>query len=194
MKNKGWIIALAVVAVVVMVFAGGYNSLVSAREAVNAQWANVENQYQRRADLIPNLVATVKGYAAHEDSVFTQIADSRARLGGTVSVNVTEDPEAFENFQKAQGELTASLGRLLALQENYPALKANENFMDLQSQLEGTENRIATERRRYNDLARSYNEGRLRFPRVMIANMFGFKEKAYFTADESAREVPKVQF
>ena len=196
MKNKGWLIALGVVAVIVIIFVSGYNSLVSSRETVNAQWANVENQYQRRADLVPNLVATVKGYASHEEKVFAEVADARSKLGGTVALDssITDDPEKFAEFQKAQNQLGSSLGRLLALTENYPELKANENFKDLQSQLEGTENRISTERKRYNDAARAYNISRARFPKVVIANMFGFKEKAYFQAEEAAREAPKVSF
>ncbi len=199
MKNKGLIIGAVIVAVVLLCAAscvGSYNSLVSLREDVDAEWANVESQYQRRADLVPNLVATVKGYASHEESVFTEIAESRAKLGGsyTIDSSLTEDEEAFSSYNASQNALSANLGRLLALTEAYPELKANENFLDLQSQLEGTENRIATERNRYNEKARSYNKKRQSFPTVILANMFGFKEKVYFKAEESAHTVPTVSF
>lgn len=174
----------------------GYNGLVEQREAVDAQWANVENQYQKRNDLVPNLVATVKGYASHEEGVFTSIAESRSKLGGTVALDssITEDPERMAQFQSAQNQLGASLSRLLSLTEAYPELKANENFKDLQSQLEGIENRISTERKRYNDSVRSYNTAISKFPGMITAKMFGFKAKAYFKADESASKAPVVSF
>jgi len=173
-----------------------YNSMVTAEETVKAAWSQVENVYQRRFDLIPNLVSTVKGYASHEEKVFTEIAEMRSRAGGVVNVSeeVLNNPETFEKFQKAQSELGGSLQRLLAVAENYPELKANENFRDLQSQLEGTENRITVERKRFNEAVQSYNIGIRRFPQAILANMFGFREKPYFKADEQAASAPKVEF
>ncbi|MDO4506780.1 MAG: LemA family protein [Spirochaetales bacterium] len=174
----------------------GYNGMVSMREAVEQQWANVENQYQKRADLVPNLVATVKGFAKHEESVFTEIAESRSKLGGTVSVDasITDDPEKLAQFQKTQKELGAGLGRLLALTENYPELKSNASFLDLQSQLEGIENRIATERKRYNDAVGAYNKSIQMFPGNITAKMFHFEKKAYFQAEEGTKKAPSVSF
>ena len=173
-----------------------YNSMVTAEETVKAAWSQVENVYQRRLDLIPNLVSTVKGYASHEEKVFTEIAEMRSRAGGVVNVSeeVLNNPETFEKFQKVQSELGGSLQRLLAVAENYPELKANENFRDLQSQLEGTENRITVERKRFNEAVQSYNIGIRRFPQAILANMFGFREKPYFKADEQAASAPKVEF
>ena len=172
----------------------GYNGLIDKREAVEQLWANVENQYQKRSDLVPNLVATVKGYASHEESVFTQIAESRSKLGGTVNVDITDDPEKFAQFQAEQNTFSASIGRLLALTESYPELKANENFLDLQSQLEGIENRISTERKRYNDAVSEYNKSIQKFPGVLTAKMFGFTKKAYFRSEEKAAKAPEVSF
>ena len=174
----------------------GYNGLVAQREAVEQQWANVENQYQKRADLVPNLVATVKGFAKHEEKVFTEIAESRAKLGGNVTVDssITDDPEKFAQFQKTQKELGAGLGRLLALTENYPELKSNTNFLDLQSQLEGIENRISTERKRYNDAVGAYNKAIQMFPGAITAKMFHFEKKVYFQADEGTKKAPSVSF
>ena len=174
----------------------GYNGIVSQKEAVEQQWANVENQYQKRADLVPNLVATVKGFAKHEEKVFTELAEARSKLGGTVSVDasITDDPEKLAQFQKTQRELGAGLGRLLALTENYPELKSNANFLDLQSQLEGIENRIATERKRYNDAVGAYNKSIQMFPGVITAKMFHFEKKAYFQAEEGTRKAPAVSF
>ena len=174
----------------------GYNGIVSQKEAVEQQWANVENQYQKRADLVPNLVATVKGFAKHEEKVFTELAEARSKLGGTVSVDasITDDPEKLAQFQKTQRELGAGLGRLLALTENYPELKSNANFLDLQSQLEGIENRIATERKRYNDAVGAYNKSIQMFPRVITAKMFHFEKKAYFQAEEGTQKAPAVSF
>ncbi|MBQ0040230.1 MAG: LemA family protein [Treponema sp.] len=174
----------------------GYNGLVGKREAVEQQWANVENQYQKRSDLVPNLVATVKGFAKHEEKVFTEIAESRSKLGGTVSVDasITDDPEKLAQFQKTQKELGAGLGRLLALTESYPELKSNENFLDLQSQLEGIENRIATERKRYNDAVGAYNKAIQMFPGMITAKMFHFEKKAYFQAEEGSAKAPAVSF
>ena len=175
---------------------GSYNSMVAADENVKAAWSQVENVYQRRFDLIPNLVNTVKGYASHEEKVFTEIAEMRSRAGGVINVSdeVLNNPESFEKFQKAQSELGGALQRLLAVAENYPELKANENFRDLQSQLEGTENRIAVERKRFNEAVQTYNMLVRRFPQAFLANMFGFREKAYFKADEQAATAPTVNF
>ena len=174
----------------------GYNGIVSQKEAVEQQWANVENQYQKRADLVPNLVATVKGFAKHEEKVFTELAEARSKLGGTVSVDasITDDPEKLAQLQKTQRELGAGLGRLLALTENYPELKSNANFLDLQSQLEGIENRIATERKRYNDAVGAYNKSIQMFPGVITAKMFHFEKKAYFQAEEGTQKAPAVSF
>src|SRR5574344_180995 len=187
------------VAVVLSAFAVtgcGYNTMVSEREAVNSQWANVENRYQERSDLVPNLVNTVKGITGHEEKVFTEIADARSKLGGTVTLDssITDDPEKLAEFQKEQNQLGSSLSRLLSITEAYPELKSNENFLDLQSQLEGIENRIATERKRYNDAVQSYNTLIAKFPQMITAKIFGFKEKAYFKADEGASKAPTVSF
>ncbi len=171
-----------------------YNGLVTKDEAVSGQWANVENQYQRRADLIPNLVATVKGYAAHESETLEGVVAARAK-----ATQITVDPENLtpENLQKyqaAQGELSAALGKLLMITENYPDLKANQNFLELQAQLEGTENRISTERGRFNDLSKEFNATIRKFPTSIIASIGGFEKKAYFEAEEGSKEAPKVQF
>lgn len=173
-----------------------YNSLVELDEAVDAQWAQVENQYQRRYDLIPNLVSTVKAYASHESEVFTQVAEARSKAGGIVNLDssILEDDEKMKEFQKIQDSLGGALQRLLSVSENYPALKANQNFLSLQDELEGTENRIAVERKRYNDLAKQYNASIRKWPGVMIAGKMGLKSKAYFTASAQAQEAPKVQF
>ena len=173
-----------------------YNSMVTADASVKAAWSQVENVYQRRFDLIPNLVNTVKGYASHEEKVFTEIAEMRSRAGGVINVSdeVLNNPESFAKFQKVQSELGGALQRLISVAENYPALQANENFRDLQSQLEGTENRIAVERKRFNEAVQAYNLQTRRFPQAMLANMFGFREKSYFKADEQAASAPKVQF
>lgn len=170
--------------------------MVTADEGVKAAWSQVENVYQRRFDLIPNLVNTVKGYASHEEKVFTEIAEMRSKAGGVINVSdeVLNNPESFEKFQKVQSELGGALQRLISVAENYPELKANENFRDLQSQLEGTENRIAVERKRFNEAVQAYNLLTRRFPQAMLANMFGFREKSYFKADEQAATAPKVSF
>ena len=174
----------------------GYNQMVGEREAVNSQWANVESRYQERNDLVPNLVSTVKGIVGHEEKVFGDIADARSKLmgGSTPDANITDDPEKLAAYQKEQNELGSGLSRLLAITEAYPDLKSNENFLDLQSQLEGIENRIATERKRYNDAVKSYNTLIAKFPQLITAKIFGFKEKAYFKADEGASAVPTVSF
>ena len=174
---------------------GMYNSLVRLDEQVNQAWSQVQNQYQRRLDLIPNLVEVVKGYATHEREVFTQVAEARAGVGKlTVTPDVLTNPQAFQRFQQAQGELSSALSRLLAVAENYPQLKANENFLQLQSQLEGTENRIAVERRRFNEVIQDYNIRVRTFPTSILAGMLGFGQKQYFQAEPGAEKVPRVKF
>lgn len=177
-------------------FGGTYNTIVSLDEGVSSQWAQVQNQYQRRMDLIPNLVSTVKGYAKHESDVFTQIADARSKAGGVVNVDssILDDPEAFAKYQKVQGELGSSLQRLLMITENYPELKADQNFLALQDQLEGTENRISTDRKRFNETVSEYNKYIRSFPKNIIANMNGYRPKSYFTASDEAQSAPKVEF
>lgn len=195
--KKSTIVLLAVIAVVLVLFfwiKGTYNGMVTMDEGVKTAWSQVENVYQRRADLIPNLVATVKGYAEHESATLEGVVEARSKATG---VNVDPEnltPEKLAEFQQAQGELSAALGRLLVIQENYPDLKANANFMALQQQLEGSENRIAVERRKFNDAARAYNTAIRKFPSNIIAGMFGFGSKPYFEADESASQAPKVEF
>ncbi len=171
-----------------------YNSLVEQKQGVKQQWAEVQNQYQRRADLIPNLVATVKGYAAHESETFEKVTQARA---AATSVNINVDDLTEENlkrFQQAQNDLSGALKSLLAVSEAYPDLKANENFRDLQVQLEGTENRIATARTRYNESVATYNTSIKKFPTVIYAGWFGFKDEPQFSADESAQRAPEVKF
>ncbi|QQO08914.1 LemA family protein [Breznakiella homolactica] len=197
---KSFLIAIGILIVLVIIiysfFAGNYNKMVDAEERVKAQWAQVENVYQRRFDLIPNLVATVQGAASHESDVLTQVTEARSRAGGVMQVSdeVLSDPDAFRRFQQAQNDLGSALQRLLVVTENYPDLKANSNFLALQDQLEGTENRIAVERQRYNEAAMGYNAFIKKFPRTILANMFGFREKAYFTADAGAQRAPTVNF
>ena len=196
MKNG---LIIAIVAAVVLLggflwIKGTYNSMVTADEGVSAAWAQVENVYQRRADLIPNLVATVKGYAEHEAATLEDVTAARSRATQVVVDPSDLEPEEIARFNKAQGELSSALGRLLMITENYPDLKANENFRDLQAQLEGTENRIATERMKFNEAARSYNTLIRRFPDNIIASMFDFEKKGYFEAQEGAETAPKVEF
>lgn len=192
--KKGWIIVIAVVAVLVIWFATGYNSLVKLEEGVKTAWSQVENQYQRRSDLIPNLVNTVKGYAAHESETLESVVAARARATQTTIDPENLTPEAFEQFQDAQGALTTALGRLLMIQENYPDLKANQNFSELQAQLEGTENRIATERRNFNNAAKVYNTKVRRFPTNILAGIFGFEQYPYFEAVSGSETAPVVEF
>ena len=198
--TKTTLIVLAVVAVCVFalyrLFAGSYNTMVTLDEAVSSAWAQVQNQYQRRLDLVPNLVATVKGAASHEETVFTEVAEARAKAGGVMQLDksLLEDEAAFRRFQEAQASLSSSLQRLLMVTESYPSLQANENFLTLQDQLEGTENRIATERKRFNDAARSYNSYIRQFPRALIANASGFRPRPYFEASAQAQTAPSVQF
>ena len=193
-----WIIVAIIVIVGVMAVTT-YNSLVQLDQAVQAQWGQVQNVYQRRADLVPNLVATVKGAANFEKSTYIAVAQARASVGQispqTVQ-NATSDPQAFSQYEHAQDNLSSALSRLLVVVENYPQLKSNENFLTLQSQLEGTENRIAVERRRYNEAAQAFNTKRNTFPTVMFAGMFGsrFQSKAYFQATPGAQTAPQVNF
>ena len=192
--KKGWIIAIAIVAVLVIWFATGYNSLVKQEEGVKTAWSQVENQYQRRSDLIPNLVNTVKGYASHESETLEGVVAARARATQTTIDADNLTPEAIEKYQAAQGELTAALGRLLMIQENYPDLKANQNFLELQAQIEGTENRIAVARKEFNDAARHYNVAVRRFPANLVAGLFGFAQKPYFESAEGTDAAPEVKF
>jgi LemA protein len=178
---------------------GSYNSLVTLGQGVDAQWGQVQNAYQRRLDLIPNLVETVKGAAAFEKDTFTAVAEARSKAGQVTSEglqNVANDPAAFEKFQQAQAGLSSALSRLMVVVEKYPELKANQNFRDLQAQLEGTENRISVERMRFNEAAQAFNTKRMSFPTVLIAGFFGsrFNEKQYFKAQEGAEAAPKVKF
>jgi len=176
---------------------GAYNGLVSLDQKALSQWAQVENAYQRRADLIPNLVETVKGAAAFEKDTFTAVTEARAKVGQVqLGSNPAANPEAFAKFQQAQDGLSSALSRLLVVVEKYPELKATENFKMLQDQLEGTENRINVERMRFNEAAQAFNTKRMRFPTVIIANFFGerFREKAYFKSQAGAETAPKVQF
>jgi LemA protein len=185
---------LGLVAISILWSISSYNGLVSTQEEVNSQWANVQNQYQRRADLIPNLVATVKGYATHESSTLEGVIAARAKAT-QITVNPENlTPEKLQQYQAAQGQLSSALGKLLMITENYPDLKANQNFIELQAQLEGTENRIAVERNRFNEVSKEYNLSIRRFPKNIIAGMFGFEKKVYFEAEKSSQEAPKVQF
>ena len=192
------VIAGAIVVVVIGLFLWGmgvYNSLVSMDEGVRSSWAQVESQYQRRADLIPNLVETVKGFASQEKSVLLGVTEARAKVSQiTVTKEVLEDPELFSKFQAAQDQFSSAISRLLAVAENYPTLKSNENFLALQTQLEGTENRITVERGRYNQTVQTYNTTLRRFPGSIVAAFTGFREKQYFKAKEGAENVPQVKF
>lgn len=199
--NKGCMISLIIGGIflfIAIAFVGwgisAYNKMVTLDESVKAQWGNVENQYQRRSDLIPNLVNTVKGYATHEQSTLTQVTDARAK-----ATQITIDPnkldaQSLQRFQAAQGELSQALGKLLMVQERYPDLKANQNFMELQAQLEGTENRISTERTRFNDDAKLFNQYIRTFPQSLIAGIGGFNQFPYFQAEQGANKAPKVEF
>lgn len=183
--SKGVWIAIGVVVVLALVLISGYNSLVGLNENVDGKWSQIENQLQRRADLIPNLINTVKGYAAHEQEIFTQLADARAKMAGAASV-----AEAAQ----ADQAMNSALSRLLAVVENYPTLKADANFRQLQDELAGTENRLATARKDYNDAVQSYNATIKRFPTNIYAGIFGFKDREYFRAEEEAKTVPNVDF
>jgi len=195
--KKSWIVLAIVILLVILVYAsvrGTYNQMVGKDELVSAQWAQVENVYQRRIDLIPNLVNTVKGYADFEQETLTQVIEARAKAT-SIQVNAGNlNPAMLNQFQEAQAGLSSALSRLLVTVERYPDLKANQNFLELQAQLEGTENRIALERRKFNDVARDYNTFIRQFPKNIYANIFNFESKAYFKAEETANEVPKVEF
>ena len=181
-----------VVLLLIMIVVGSYNSMVASRESVNTAWSKVESQYQRRSDLIPNLVNTVKGAANFEQETLTKVVEARAKAT-QIKVDAN-NPDDIAKFQQAQSEVSSSLSRLLAVAENYPQLKATENFKDLQSQLEGTENRITVARNDFNDAARSYNTKIKSFPANLLAGMFGFKERPYFEADADAKKAPSVNF
>ena len=193
-KNMGWIIPVAIVVVIVLWAIGGYNGMVKMDEQVQNKWANVETQYQRRADLIPNLVSTVKGYAKHEQQTLEDVVKARSEATQVKVDAENLTPEKLAAFQKAQSGVSSALGRLLAVAENYPDLKANQNFLELQSQLEGTENRITVARKDFNDTAKSYNQAIRQFPKNILAGMFGFEKKSYFEAEAGSEKAPKVEF
>ncbi|MEX0986013.1 MAG: LemA family protein [Bacteroidales bacterium] len=195
MKNRKTILIVAgVVALLILWGVSLFNGLVTMEEGVDAQWANVETSYQRRADLIPNLVSTVKGYADFEQETLTQVIEARSKA---TSVNVDASnlsPQSIAQFEAAQGELSSALSRLLVTVERYPELKANQNFLELQAQLEGTENRISVERRRFNEAVRNYNITIRRIPKKFIAGMLGMEERGYFESAEGTDAVPQVTF
>lgn len=190
------IIGIVVILAVVLyrLFAGSYNNMVSKEEQVAQQWAQVESQYQRRMDLIPNLVSTVKGYADFEKSTLTAVIEARASATQVKVDPKNLTPEALQKFQEAQGQLGSALGRLLVVAEQYPNLKANQNFLELQAQLEGTENRIAVERNKFNEAAKDFNVYIRRFPQNLLAGIYGFSNKAYFESDKGAEKAPQVKF
>ena len=200
--SKGMKIGLGIVGVIVLIiimtiswFVGHYNTLVTLEENVTQAWSQVENQYQRRMDLIPNLVNTVKGYATHEKETFLAVTEARSKVNNiNVSSDMLNNPQAFQKFQAAQAGLGSALSRLLVTVEKYPELKANENFLQLQAQLEGTENRISVERRRFNKSVQGYNTTIRRFPANFIAGITGFTQKEYFKAIEGSEVAPKVKF
>ena len=193
-KTIIWIVVLSVLAIAVIWGVNRYNAIITAEEDVNTAWSQVENQYQRRADLIPNLVETVKGYAAHESETLEGVITARAKAARVVVDPTQATAEQIAAFQAAQGELSQALGRLMAISESYPDLKANQNFGALQSQLEGTENRITVARNNFNEMARKFNTLIRRFPTNMIASMMNAEKRPYFEANESANQVPQVQF
>ena len=195
--KKGWIISIVIVVILgmgVLWSFGSYNNLVTSEELVDEQWANVENQYQRRSDLIPNLVSTVKGYASHESSTLENVIAARSKAT-QMNIDVNKlDEASLKKYQQAQGELSQALGKLLAITENYPDLKANQNFLELQAQLEGTENRITVARDRFNSTARQYNTLIRKFPAAIVAKLTGFDKTPYFQAEAEASKAPKVEF
>jgi LemA protein len=196
--KKGLIITLVILIIIVVGGCGAYksfqNGLNASNQEVKARWADVQNQYQRRSDLIGNLVATVKGAAAHEQNTLTAVIEARAKAT-QITVNPDDlTPEKLQQFQAAQGQLSQALGRLMAVSEAYPDLKANQNFLALQDQIEGTENRIATSRKYYNDAVQIYNTKVTNFPTSLVAGSMGFKERPAFEADPEAQKAPKVQF
>lgn len=196
--KRGLLITIGIVVIVGIIiyrtFAGSYNNMVTKEEQVTSAWSQVENVYQRRADLIPNLVNTVKGYADFEQETLQGVIEARSKATG-INVNADDlSPEKIQQFQKAQQGLSSALSRLMVVVERYPDLKANQNFSKLQDQLEGTENRIAVERRRFNEVTREYNTYIRKFPQTMLAGMYGFEKKGYFEADEGAEKAPEVSF
>ncbi|MFI3294770.1 MAG: LemA family protein [Rikenellaceae bacterium] len=196
MSKKTITLIVVAAAALILYFSltSSYNSMVTQEETVTSTWSNVENQYQRRADLIPNLVNTVKGYASHESETLTGVTEARANATKvTIDANNLNE-QSLAAYNRAQGELSSALSKLLMVSENYPDLKANQNFLELQSQLEGTENRISTERKRFNDAVKEYNASIRKFPRNLMASMFGFEPKAYFEAQEGSQNAPTVEF
>jgi LemA protein len=198
-SSMGLLGCLAIIVIGVLIVGGyalaTYNSLVAAQQTVESRWAQVENVYQRRADLIPNLVATVKGYAAHEDKVLEAVTASRSQVGSMrITPEILNNQAEFQKFQQAQAGLSSALSRLLMLKEQYPDLKANQNFLELQSQLEGTENRISVERKNFNDVALAYNTKVMQFPSMLFARLFGFQKKAYFQSTPGSEKAPTVDF
>ena len=195
--KKGTIVGLSVLGFFVIIFLWGmgqYNGMVTADEVVTKTWANVESQYQRRSDLIPNLVSTVKGYAVHEQSTLNAVVEARAKATQTTIDPTNMTAESLAKYQAAQSQVGSSLNRLLVTVEQYPNLKANQNFLELQAQLEGTENRISVERQRFNEAAQGFNVLIRKFPKNVIAGMFGFEKKVYFEAEEGAAKAPEVKF
>ena len=194
-RLRAAIIAVAAaVAFAALIAIPKYNAMVRLDESVKTQWSQVENVYQRRFDLIPNLVKTVQAHAAHEKAIFEALAQARAKAGGTLSANLLNNAAQFQEFQQAQRELSATLGRMMAIVESNPEMKSDQNFLALQAQLEGSENRITVERKRFNEAAQSYNSYIKRFPQNMLAGLFGFDEKAYFKADAGAEHAPEINF
>ena len=193
-KTLTWIVVLGVLAIVIIWGVGRYNAIITAEENVNTAWSQVENQYQRRADLIPNLVETVKGYAAHESATLEGVIAARAKATQVVVDPTNATAEQIAAFQAAQGELSQALGRLMAISESYPDLKASQNFAALQSQLEGTENRITVARNNFNEMARQFNTMIRRFPTNIIANAMNVEKRPYFEANDGADKAPQVQF
>ena len=193
-KHLKWIIPVALVVIVIMWAVGAYNGMVTLDEGVQGKWADVETQYQRRADLIPNLVSTVKGYAAHESETLESVVKARSEASSVKVDPENLTPEKLTEYQKAQSGVSSALGRLMVIVEKYPDLKANQNFLELQSQLEGTENRINVARRDFNEAAKNYNTVIRSFPKNIFAGMFGFEKKAYFEAEKGAETAPKVEF
>ena len=193
-KHLGWIIPAIIVVIIIFWSIGGYNGMVSLDEGVQNKWADVETQYQRRADLIPNLVNTVKGYAAHESQTLENVVKARSEASSVKVDPQNITPEKLAEYQKAQSGVSSALGRLMVIVEKYPDLKANQNFLELQSQLEGTENRINTARRDFNEAAKGFNTEIRRFPKNILAGIFGFEKKAYFEAEKGAEKAPEVQF
>ena len=193
-KNKGMVITLAVIAVIALWSISAYNGMVGMDEGIQGKWADVETQYQRRSDLIPNLVNTVKGYAAHEKETLAAVVQARSEATSVKIDPTNMTAEQMAQYQQAQNGVSSALGKLLVVVEKYPDLKANQNFLELQAQLEGTENRITVARRNFNEAAKEYNTAIRRFPKNILAGMFGFEKKAYFEAEQGAEKAPQVEF